>query len=266
MAEPLAHEVGLLRTIARNLERTHIPVDPRVLALWRAQGNEVPSGDQTWKTTICPAGHDAFNQLSECLVALFPAMERGVNFAIFQNELFTQLEAYVGCDPAAIAGADTADFHAFSSMAMSLYLPLSQGTQITAEARFPSSTGRLVGYCACPGIEDEEARESRRRLVRPVRVNRDRFRHRQSVSPPRDRLSSPAGSIRWRRFDDGNNDMGALYDVGILPPIPSLARLLLRAESNRIEFHNPLARNPAFDLGDGGSERAPDLGPSQALG
>ena len=106
MAESLAHEVGLLRTIVRNMERTLIPVDPRALAFWRAQGIEVPSGDQTWKTTIRPAGHDAFNQLSECLVTLFPAVERGAKFANFQNELFTQLEAYVGCDPAAIAGAD----------------------------------------------------------------------------------------------------------------------------------------------------------------
>ena len=80
MAKSLAHEVGLLRTIVRNLERTHIPVDPRALALWRAQGIEVPSGDQTWKTTIRSAGHDAFNQLSECLVALFPGDGTGSKF------------------------------------------------------------------------------------------------------------------------------------------------------------------------------------------
>jgi hypothetical protein len=106
MAESLAREVGLLRTILRNLERTPIPVDPRAVAFWRAQGIEVPPEDQTWKTTIRPAGHDAFNQLAECLIAHFPAMERGTNFANFQNELFKQLEAYVDYAPAAIVDAD----------------------------------------------------------------------------------------------------------------------------------------------------------------
>ena len=106
MAEALTQEVGLLRTIVRNLERSPIPVDPRVLAFWRAQGLEVPPGDPSSKTTIRPAGHDAFNQLSECLVTHSPAMERGANFANLQNELFTQLEAYVGCVPVAIGDAD----------------------------------------------------------------------------------------------------------------------------------------------------------------
>jgi len=69
----LAHEVGLLRTIVRNLERMPIPIDPRALALWRAQGIELTPGVQTWKTTIRLAGHDAFNELSECLVALVPS-------------------------------------------------------------------------------------------------------------------------------------------------------------------------------------------------
>src|SRR5258706_2243807 len=106
MAESLAREVGLLGTFLRNLERTPIPVDPRAVAFWRAQGIEVPSEDQTWKTTIRPAGHDAFYQLSECLIVHLPAMERGTNFANFQNELFKQLEAYVGCAPAAIVDED----------------------------------------------------------------------------------------------------------------------------------------------------------------
>ena len=106
MAELLPEEVGLLRTIVRNLERTAIPVDPRAVSFWRAQGIEVPPGDPTWKTTIRPTGHDAFNQLSECLVGHFPAMERGTNFANFQSELFKQLEAYAGWDPPAIVDAD----------------------------------------------------------------------------------------------------------------------------------------------------------------
>jgi hypothetical protein len=106
MAEALAQEVGLLRIIARNLERIPIPIDPRAEAFWRAQGIELPPGNASYKTTIQPAGHDAFNQLSDCLVAHFPTMERGTNFANFQSELFGKLEAYVGRDSASIQGAD----------------------------------------------------------------------------------------------------------------------------------------------------------------
>ena len=106
MAEPLANEVGLLRTMVRNLERTPMPVDPRAVAFWRAQGIEVPVGDAGWKTTIRPAGHNAFNGLSDCLIAHSAAMERGTNFANFQTELFGQLEAYVGRDPETIGRAD----------------------------------------------------------------------------------------------------------------------------------------------------------------
>jgi hypothetical protein len=102
----LQHEIGLLRTIVRNLERTPIPVDPRAVAFWRAQGIEVPPGDAGSKTTIRPAGHNAFNQLSECLMAHSEAMERGTNFPNFQTELFSQLEAFVGRDPEAIARTD----------------------------------------------------------------------------------------------------------------------------------------------------------------
>jgi hypothetical protein len=81
MVESLPQEVGLLRTIVRYLERTPIPVDPRALAFWLAQGIEVPPGEPTWKTTIHPAGHDAFNKLSEGLMARVKAMEREANFA-----------------------------------------------------------------------------------------------------------------------------------------------------------------------------------------
>lgn len=107
VTEPLANEMGLLRTIVRNLERTPIPVDPRAVAFWREQGVAVPSGDAGSKTTIRPAGHHAFNQLAESLIALSAAMERGVNFEKFQAELFTQLESYVGRDPETLARADT---------------------------------------------------------------------------------------------------------------------------------------------------------------
>jgi hypothetical protein len=106
MAEALTQEVGLLRAIVRNLERTVIPDDPRALAFWRDQGLEMPPGEPSSKTTIRPAGHDAFNQLSECLMERSGVMERGARFANVQNELFTQLEGYVGSDPATVVESD----------------------------------------------------------------------------------------------------------------------------------------------------------------
>ena len=106
MAEAFASEIGLLRTIVRNLERTPVPVDPTVVAYCRAQGIEMPSGDAGWKTNVLPAGHNAFHELSECLIAHSPAMDRGTNFANFQTELFGQLEAYAGRDPDGVGRAD----------------------------------------------------------------------------------------------------------------------------------------------------------------
>ena len=96
MAEPLANEVGLLRTMVRNLERTPMPVDPRAVAFWRAQGG--CRGDD-WKTTIRPAGHNAFNGLSDCLIAHSAAMERGTNFANFQTRAFQPVKGLCRSGP-----------------------------------------------------------------------------------------------------------------------------------------------------------------------
>jgi hypothetical protein len=105
VTEPLANEIGLLRALVRNLERTPLPVDPRAVAFWRAQGVEPPA-DAGSKTTIRPAGHNAFNQLSERLIAHSPVMERGTNFEKFQTELFGQLEAFIGREPETIGQSD----------------------------------------------------------------------------------------------------------------------------------------------------------------
>jgi hypothetical protein len=40
----LTPEVGLLKTIVENLERTPIPVDPRAAGFWREQGIELEAG------------------------------------------------------------------------------------------------------------------------------------------------------------------------------------------------------------------------------
>jgi hypothetical protein len=94
--EKFPQEVGLLRRIAANLQRALIPVDPSVEAYFRTHGLEVPKTPPSWKTDILPPGRESFNELSECIVARFPAMERGMKFASFQSELFKVLEDFVG--------------------------------------------------------------------------------------------------------------------------------------------------------------------------
>ncbi|NKJ09019.1 hypothetical protein [Rhizobium sp. SG741] len=105
MAETLAQEIGLLRTLAQNLERLTIPLDPDVEALLRAQGQEPSPGGLPSKMTIRPGGHDAFNRLCECLMRR-PMIERGASFDNLLNELFAQIETYAGRDPASIIDAD----------------------------------------------------------------------------------------------------------------------------------------------------------------
>jgi hypothetical protein len=83
MDEKFPQEVGLLRKITANLQRTLIPVDPSVEAYFREHGLPVPNAAPSWKTNILPPGRESFNELSECIVARFPAMERGTKFDSF---------------------------------------------------------------------------------------------------------------------------------------------------------------------------------------
>ena len=105
MAGSLSEEIGFLRTIAKNLERSLTPLHPDYLAIMRAQGQEPPTTSPISKTTILPGGQDAFNRLCECIMRR-PLIARGASFANLQNELFTQVETYAGRDPATIVEAD----------------------------------------------------------------------------------------------------------------------------------------------------------------
>ncbi len=105
MAESLSEEIGFLRTIAKNLERSSTPLHPDYLAILRAQGQEPPTTNPLSKTEILPGGHEAFNRLSECILRR-PLIARGASFANLQNELFARIETYAGSDPSAIVEAD----------------------------------------------------------------------------------------------------------------------------------------------------------------
>ncbi|UFW85943.1 hypothetical protein BjapCC829_39605 [Bradyrhizobium barranii] len=50
--------------------------------------------------------HQAFGDLTDCLLDRFPAMERGSTYADVQTELFSFIEAYVGREPSTIAVTD----------------------------------------------------------------------------------------------------------------------------------------------------------------
>ncbi|MBB3427964.1 hypothetical protein FHT85_004973 [Rhizobium sp. BK312] len=105
MNEPLSEEIGFLRTIVKNLERSLIPLHPEYLSAMRAQGREPPTTSPMSKTAILPGGRDAFNRLCECFMRR-PLIARGASFANLQNELFAQIETYAGRDPTTIVEAD----------------------------------------------------------------------------------------------------------------------------------------------------------------
>ncbi|WP_128931680.1 hypothetical protein [Bradyrhizobium zhanjiangense] len=51
-------------------------------------------------------GHQAFADLTDCLLDRLPAMERGSTYADVQTELFSFIERYVEREPSRIAGID----------------------------------------------------------------------------------------------------------------------------------------------------------------
>jgi hypothetical protein len=106
MDRQLSQEVSLLRILAANLERTVIPIDPRVADLWREQGIELPAQAPETRTTIRPPGREALFKFAECIVTRFPTMARGAVFQSVQAELFGQLEPYVGRDPQSVKAED----------------------------------------------------------------------------------------------------------------------------------------------------------------
>jgi len=79
-----SREVGLLRTLARNVVSRTAPAPPI--------GGQLPRAD-----TILPPGHQALAELSKAILDRFPAMERGTTFINFRSELFGYLaENYAG--------------------------------------------------------------------------------------------------------------------------------------------------------------------------
>lgn len=99
----VAREIGLLRTLARHLERRPLPLKRWTQELLRAERLGHIREREGGITAIRMPGHNAFNELTDCLLDRFPAMQRGILYSDIQTELFDFIEDYVGRDPATIA-------------------------------------------------------------------------------------------------------------------------------------------------------------------
>lgn len=107
MTTIFAREVGLLRTLARNLASM-----PPLAGLDALRPQEFARHRPGKRIVIQPPGREAFAQLSEAIISRVPAMERGAVFATVQAELFDVLEnQYLERDPAMIGPADVSALH-----------------------------------------------------------------------------------------------------------------------------------------------------------
>jgi hypothetical protein len=79
MTEQFAREIGLLRTLARNLSSGPSPAEA---SAQRNSGNRAGAFAQ-----IMPEGHEAFSQLENAILRRFPAIQRGTTFASFRQQL-----------------------------------------------------------------------------------------------------------------------------------------------------------------------------------
>lgn len=112
MCAQFAEEVGLLRTLARNLILKPSPSGPISQDFLRAEGLGRVHRQANGLVAILRSGHEAFTQLSESIISQFPAMERGTTFSNFQTELFDFLgNNYLGRDAASVGAPEVSVLH-----------------------------------------------------------------------------------------------------------------------------------------------------------
>lgn len=106
MSETQAREIGLLRTIASHFEQRPLPLERVTQEFLLKEG----LGHVRQKTgslmSIRMPGHQAFADLTDCLLDRLPAMERGSTYSDVQTELFSFMESYVGREPSTIGRGD----------------------------------------------------------------------------------------------------------------------------------------------------------------
>jgi hypothetical protein len=77
MPESLARDIGLLRTLAAHLERRPLPFERLTQELLRREGLGYVREKVGGIICIRMPGHQAFTELTDCLLDRLPAMERG---------------------------------------------------------------------------------------------------------------------------------------------------------------------------------------------
>jgi hypothetical protein len=107
------NEIGLLRTLARNLISKSSTLSLIITEdFLRKEGLARVRRQAHGFIGILRPGHEAFIKLSESILGRFPAMERGAVFTNFETELFDFLAAtYLDRDPASISGAEVSALH-----------------------------------------------------------------------------------------------------------------------------------------------------------
>jgi hypothetical protein len=112
MTTQFAKEVGLLRTLARNLISKPSPSGPITQDFLLTEGLARVRRQANGLVAILRPGHEAFTDLSESIIGQYPAMERGTIFGNFETELFDFLgTTYVGRDPSSISAAEVSALH-----------------------------------------------------------------------------------------------------------------------------------------------------------
>ena len=112
MTTQFAKEVGLLRTLARNLISKPSPSGPITQDFLRTEGLARVRRQANRLVAILRPGHETFTALSESIIGQYPAMERGTIFGNFERELLDFLgTTYVGRDPASISAAEVSALH-----------------------------------------------------------------------------------------------------------------------------------------------------------
>lgn len=102
----MPREIGLMRTLATHLERRPLPFEKVTQELLRGEGLGGVREKAGGIVAIRIPGHQAFNELTDCLLQRLPGMERGTTYADVQTELFNFIEAYVGRESSTVGNED----------------------------------------------------------------------------------------------------------------------------------------------------------------
>ncbi|MCP2221699.1 hypothetical protein [Bradyrhizobium elkanii] len=106
MPESFAQEIGLLRTLAANLEQRPLPFERITQEYLRKEGLGRVRQHANGITSLRMPGHHAFSDLSDCILDRLPALDRGLTYADVQTELLAFIDSYAGREPASVGSKE----------------------------------------------------------------------------------------------------------------------------------------------------------------